>query len=301
MYREAIKELQTMKDFIRWGSSHFAGAGLSFGHGEDNSLDESIALVCAALDLPRDFESFYWDTNLTESEREKVASLFQGRIEERKPLAYLTNEAWFAGLCFYVDERVLIPRSPIAELIENGFEPWLKGTYPETILDLCTGGGCIAVACVYAFQGVHVDAVDISDAALEVASKNVEDHGVMDFVTLVKSDLFENVDQGKKYDIIVSNPPYVDAIDMDVLPEEYRHEPVIGLEAGEDGLDIVRRILADAIKYLSNDGILIVEVGNSQQSLMEAYPEVPFYWIEFERGGHGVFILTSKQLRKLSL
>lgn len=299
MYKEAVTDLVTIKDFIRWGASKFSKSGLSFGHGTNNAMDESIALIFAALGLPRDFESFYWDTRLTESERITVTELFHRRIEERKPLAYLTNEAWFAGLCFYVDERVLVPRSPIAELIENGFEPWLRGCYPERILDLCTGSGCIAIACAYAFQGVAIDAIDISEDALKVAERNVDDHGVADFVTLIKSDLFAEVEAGVKYDLIVSNPPYVDALDMDILPVEYKHEPEIGLAAGEDGLDLVHEIFKGAKEHLSDDGYLIVEVGNSQQALLEAYPHAPFYWFEFERGGHGVFLLSAKDLKKL--
>jgi len=296
---EVIDELVTVGDFVRWGASGFNEAGLTFGHGIDNALDEAFHLVTFALHLPHEIPPYMIETRLTRKERLAVYGILQKRVSTRLPAAYLTNEAWFAGIPFYVDERVLIPRSPIAELIEVGFEPWIDSSLVEDVLDLCTGSGCIAIACALAFPHAMVDATDLSSDALQVAHRNVEKHHVQDRVRLHEGDLFQGL-AGRQYDVIVSNPPYVDAEDMAALPEEFLHEPRMGLEAGIDGLDIVRNILKEAHQYLKPGGILVVEVGNSAAALVDAYPELPFTWLEFERGGYGVFLLTKEQLLAVS-
>ncbi len=295
MMNRSTDGLETLRDYIRWGASQFAVTGAVFGHGTDNGLDEAVTLILRALHLPLDLPDCYLDSRLTEAERDLLLALLQRRIEEKIPAAYLVGEARFAGLDFYVDENVLVPRSPIAELIEQGFEPWLGGIEPQKILDLCTGSGCIAVACALRFPDCRVDAADISDPALQLARRNVERYQLEHQVRLFRSDLFDNLPHGG-YDLIVSNPPYVSRADMETLPDEYRHEPAIGLRAGEDGLTFVKRILACASSYLSTDGIIVVEVGSSAESLMACYPEVPFLWLDFERGGDGVFLLTAAQL-----
>ncbi|MDT8387993.1 MAG: 50S ribosomal protein L3 N(5)-glutamine methyltransferase [Thiogranum sp.] len=290
-------ELQTLRDLVRWGASRFREAGLTFGHGTDNAFDESLVLIAHVLHLPTGFPEHYLDARVTAEERAQVLDIIATRIETRKPAAYLTHEAWFAGMPFYVDETVLVPRSPLAEWIERGFEPWLQPERVEQVLDLCTGSGCIAVACAVNFENAHVDAVDISDAAVAVAQRNVEQHGLQDWVTVVKSDLFEAL-PAQRYQLIISNPPYVSEEEMAQLPAEYRHEPEIGLAAGSSGLDVVVRILAQAGDYLAPDGILVVEVGNSEEMLAECFPDVPFLWLEFERGGQGVFLLEAQQLEQ---
>ncbi|MGE0081307.1 MAG: 50S ribosomal protein L3 N(5)-glutamine methyltransferase [Thiohalomonadaceae bacterium] len=294
---EAVQDLTTIRDFVRWGMSLFKAAGLHHGHGMPDAQDEAVYLVLHALHLPPDLHASHFDARLTRSERRQVAELLARRVRERLPAPYLTGEAWFAGLPFFVDQRVLVPRSPIAELIENRFEPWVDSERVERILDLCTGSGCIAVACAMAFPGVAVDGSDISSDALAVAAVNVERHQADDQVRLVQSDLFSEL-QGERYDVIVSNPPYVDAADMAALPPEFRHEPAGALAAGEDGLDLVRVILREAADHLTPEGILVVEVGNSAAALEEAYPEVPFTWLEFERGEAEVFLLTAEQLHQ---
>ncbi len=295
MAQPALSELSSILDFIRWGASQFRAAELSFSHGMASALDEAAYLVLHSLHLPVDTPELYFASKLTQSEKQTVVTILERRIIERKPAAYLTHEAWFAGLPFYVDERVLVPRSPIAELIEKQFYPWTDEAQVANVLDLCTGSGCIGIACAYAFPRAEVDLSDISADALAVAKLNIERHGVQAQVQTIESDLFTNL-SGKRYDLIVSNPPYVDAAEIAEMSSEFQHEPLLGLAAGVDGLDIVHRILATASEHLSDHGILIVEVGNSQFALAEAYPEVPFQWLEFERGGDGIFLLTAAQL-----
>ncbi len=289
------EELNTLRDFIRWGTSRFYEAQLYYGHGMSSALDEAVYLSLFALHLPHDFSEQYFDCALSLEEKKAIYQLFRRRINEKIPAAYITEEAWFAGLPFYVNESVLVPRSPIAELIEKRFEPWVEAEKVENILDLCCGSGCIGIASAYAFDWAYVDMVDISPEAIEVAETNIHQHQLEDRVSAIESNLFESVPQ-RHYDIIVSNPPYVDAEDMDSLPDEYHHEPELGLAAGDDGLDLVIPILQQARQFLTEQGILVVEVGNSQQALQEAYPHVPFMWLEFERGGHGIFMLTAEQL-----
>lgn len=294
-----IAELYTLRDFLRWSISRFNEAGLCYGHGTDSAWDEAIALILHTLHLPHDINPTVLDARLTQAERETLYKIIQRRIQERIPLPYLTHEAWFAGLTFYVDERVLIPRSPIAELIENEFQPWLEPESVNSILDLCTGSGCIAIACAKAFPQATVDATDISPAALTVAKINTLRHQVEQQVQLHQADLFKGL-PAKKYDLIISNPPYVDAEDMATLPKEYHHEPTLGLAAGTDGLDIVRQILQVAPNYLTPQGILIVEVGNSEKALIEKFPEIPFTWLEFQRADGGVFLLSQEELCAVS-
>ena len=294
---QAIRELATIRDFIRWAMSRFNEAELFYGHGTDNAQDEATYLVLHTLNLPSQLHDSYLDTRLTETERKRLVTILMRRVDERIPAPYLTHEAWFAGMPFYVDERVLIPRSPIAELIEAQFQPWAKPAHVNRVLDLCTGGGCIAIACALAFPEAQVDASDISEDALAVAQRNIREFGLGEQMRAVQSDLFSKL-QGQKYSIIVSNPPYVDAQDMASLPPEFRHEPRLALEAGDDGLDLVFSILYQAIYHLQANGILVVEVGNSREALETLLPEVEFLWFDFEHGGDGVFLLTAEQVHK---
>lgn len=293
---EAVTELRTIGDMLRWSVSRFNDANIYYGHGTDNAWDEAIALVFHALHLPEEIGQQVINSNLTSSEKHKIVELILRRIRERLPVPYLTNKAMFAGLEFYVDERVLVPRSPIAEMIGNRFSPWLYNKPVNRILDLCTGSACIAIACAYEFEDAEVDALDISEDALEVAQINIETLGVMDRVFPMESNLFSAIPKGPHYDLIVSNPPYVDAEDINDMPEEYHHEPEIGLASGRDGLELTKRILANAADYLTEDGLLVVEVGNSMVHLDEQFPDVPFTWVSFDNGGDGVFVLTRDQL-----
>ena len=294
--REIANDLVTLRDLIRWGTSQFNAAGLSFVQGMPTAIDEAVYLCLSALHLPPDFSVEYFDCVLTVDERLHVLSLFQQRIEEQKPSAYITNEAWFSGLSFYVDQRVLIPRSPMAEIIQQQFSLWISAEQVNNILDLGTGSGCIAIACAYAFEQAQVDASDVSSDALAVAEINRQNHALENQLTLIKSNLFESL-PAKRYDIIISNPPYVSAREMQQLPAEFEFEPgSLALAAGETGMDIVLPMLQQARDYLTDEGILVVEVGYSQSTLQQILPEVPFFWVDFEFGGEGVFVLTAKQL-----
>lgn len=290
------QQLTTLRDYIRWASSEFNRQQLSFGHGFGSALDEAVYLVLHALELPWDWPREYFDCTLTMAERKQVHARLMQRIKSRQPAAYITHEAWFCGYPFYVDERVLVPRSPIAELIQNHFEPWVNADKVDSILDLCTGSGCIAIGCQYAFPEASVCASDLSLDALEVARINLKKHGMEDALELYDSDLFAQI-PAQTFDLIVSNPPYVDAEDMQSLSEEFKAEPQLGLAAGEDGLEIVDRILMQAGDYLNENGMLVVEVGNSQQAMMDKYPHLDLTWIEFEHGGSGVFCITAEQLQ----
>jgi ribosomal protein L3 glutamine methyltransferase len=293
---EVLQTLTSIRDYVRWGASRFNEAELFFGHGTTNALDEAAALVLHAVHQSHELPEVYFAAALTPAERRCVVELIERRIAERKPLSYLTHEAWFAGLPFYVDERVLVPRSPIAELIEQRFAPWVDPDAVGAILDLCTGSACIAIACAHVFPSAAVCGSDLSPDALAVAEENVRRHELQDRVSLLQSDLFEQLGR-TRYDLIVSNPPYVNHAEWAGLPAEYHAEPRLGLEAGGDGLDCVRRILRDAVHHLNPLGVLIVEVGNSAEALVEAYSTLPFTWLEFDRGGEGVFLLTAEQLR----
>ena len=293
--QDSFPELKSIVDIVRWGMSRFYEADLFFGHGTDNAWDEAWSLILHALHLPSDFSMELIDCRVTVIERMTAIGLIERRIKERLPAPYITNKIFFAGMEFYVDNRVLIPRSPIAELIENNFSPWLRRD-PKRILEIGTGSACIAVACAMQFEEAIVDATDVSKDALKVAKKNVDRYHLKDRVHLIEADLFPK--QPKTYDLIISNPPYVSTEEMAALPPEYRHEPMVALAAGEDGLDFVSRILKQAGKYLSDDGLLIVEVGNSEHALINRFPDLTFTWPEFKRGGGGVFVLDAAQLKK---
>jgi ribosomal protein L3 glutamine methyltransferase len=290
-----MEELSTVLDFLRFSLSYATNANLYYGHGTDNAWDDMYSLVLRSLSLPYDLEPVLLNGRLTTSEKKYLCQQLEKRINQRVPVPYLIKEAYFCDLPFYVDERVLIPRSPIAELIKEQFSPWIDADKVHRILDLCTGSGCIAIACCYFFPNAEVDAVDISSEALAVARINCEKLEASEQLTLIESNCFEQVPK-VRYDLIVSNPPYVGKEEMQTLPDEFRHEPVLALETSNNGLAIVETILKQAHAYLSDQGILVVEVGNSEEALKELYPQVPFLWLEMNHGGHGVFLLTKQQL-----
>jgi ribosomal protein L3 glutamine methyltransferase len=289
-----MRELRTIRDLVRWGASEFGRARLHFGHGTENALDEAYHLVTWALRLPHELPKGYFEAQLTEPERRKVVKLLRERVRTRKPAAYLTGEAWFAGLPFDVDARVIVPRSPIAELIEHRFAPWLQAE-PQRILDLCAGSGCIAVACAMAFPQAQVDAAELDASALAVLRRNLKRHEVESRVEAIRSDLFAAL-RGRKYDLIVSNPPYVPTARWKKMPKEYHHEPKLALEAGGDGMDIVARILREAPAFLTDDGLLVCEVGGSVREFDKRFPKIPVIWPDFERGGDGVFVISRDDL-----
>ena len=291
---ELCKQLTTVRDYLRWAVSRFTQSGLYFGHGTDNALDEALQLILHNLGIPQGSEAPLLDAKLTQQERKLLLTVIDTRCRERIPVPYLTGEAWFMGLPFNVDERVLIPRSPIGELIEVGLEPWLAGKSVKRLLDLCTGSGCIGIACAHVFEDASIELADLSADALAVAETNIERYDLAYRVKTVQSDLFAGLNG--QYDVIVTNPPYVDEEDVSDMPAEYQHEPAMALGSGHDGLNITRTILREAAQYLNDDGILICEVGNSCIALEQAYPEVAFTWVEFERGGHGVFVFSKLEL-----
>ncbi|MGP4843200.1 50S ribosomal protein L3 N(5)-glutamine methyltransferase [Marinobacter sp. 1Y8] len=284
----------TIRDLLRFASTQFASSEIYYGHGTDNVWDEAVQLVMRSLSLPLENNAIFLDARLTRDEKTLILDRIRRRVESREPVAYLLGEAWFMGLPFNVDSRVLVPRSPIGELIQSGFQPWLGDLEVNRILDLCTGSGCIGIAAATVFEDADVDLSDISGDALEVAQSNIIMHGLEDRVSAIQSDLFAGLEG--QYDLILSNPPYVDAEDMAALPDEFRHEPELGLAAGGDGLDIAHRILDKAADLLTPDGLLVVEVGNSWVALQDAYPELPFIWLDFDQGGEGVFLLTRQDL-----
>lgn len=290
-------DLIRLIDWMRWGASRFNAHGLFFGHGTDNAWDEAVYLVLNALHLPPAMPSPSFESRMTETEKEAVADLLDKRIQTRKPAAYLTNEAWFADLPFYVDERVIIPRSPFAEVLQNHVPDWLDQAIPPRILDLGTGSGCMAVLCAMLFPQAQIDAADVSSDALEVARINIERHRLHDRINTVQSDGFSDV--GGPYDLIITNPPYVSYDQWQNLPKEYQYEPQSALAAGDDGMDIVRHILDNAGDYLTDDGILIMEVGTGAGYLEKLYPETGFIWLELEHGGEGICLLTKPQLDEL--
>jgi ribosomal protein L3 glutamine methyltransferase len=285
----------TPRALIQWGADRFDRAGLVFAHGTDNALDEAACLVLHALQIGYDQPDAVLDRQISEADRLRVMQLLEQRVTSRKPAAYLLNEAWFAGMPFYVDERVLVPRSPIAELIEARFAPWVNPEKTGRVLDMCAGSGCIGIACAQAFPDATVDLSDLSADALDVAQENINRHQLQDRVTAIQSDLFAAL-QGQVYDLIVANPPYVPEEDMQQLSAEFGHEPSMGLQAGTDGLDVIVQILKQAAAHLADNGILVAEVGHTQALLLDRYPQVPFMWLDFEHGGSGVFILERAQL-----
>ncbi|MBI5435983.1 MAG: 50S ribosomal protein L3 N(5)-glutamine methyltransferase [Nitrosomonadales bacterium] len=295
-FSEAVQNLSTVRDCLRFAVSRFNQAELFFGHGSSDAYDEAAYLILHTLHLPLDRLDPFLDARLTGSERAEVLNIIQRRVEQRVPAAYLTHEAWLGGFRFYVDERVIVPRSFIAELLHEQLAPWIAE--PEEInrvLDLCTGSGCLAILAAHAFPNAEIDAADISPNALQVALRNVADYGLQDRMHLIESDLFANL-KGRRYDLIISNPPYVDAPSMTALPQEYRHEPQLALGSGADGLDATRTILKQAAAHLNPGGILIVEIGHNRAALEAAYLDLPFIWLDVAAGDEYVFLLRRENL-----
>ncbi|HET7315296.1 50S ribosomal protein L3 N(5)-glutamine methyltransferase [Salinisphaera sp.] len=292
---ETAATLTRIVDYIRWGASRFVAADLSFGHGSDNAIDEAAHLVLDALDLDPGLPDAYLESTLTRAERERVIAVIERRIETRLPAPYITGSAWFADMEFFVDARVIVPRSPIAELIEHGFQPWLGHREPLAILDLCTGCGAIAIACAAAFPDARVVATDASAEALEVAAINCERHDIGPQVELVKADMFDGL-PAERFDLIVTNPPYVTQGEWSGLEPEFRHEPGFAFHGDSDDLSLVERILFGASAYLVEDGLLIMEVGASAFDLEQRYPDLPVTWIDLERGGMGVGAIEAEDL-----
>lgn len=275
---------------------------LFHGHGIDNAWDEAVALVCHVLHLPIDCDDSVLQHTVSNVQWQRMEHLTKRRIDERVPIFYLTQQAWFMGLPFYVDERVLIPRSPFAEWIEKRFEPWVDPHQVQHILEIGTGSGCMAIAAAYVFPDAAIDAVDISEGALAVAKQNVEQHVMTDSVRLLRSNCFRNLDADKQYDLIISNPPYVAQEEIDELPPEYRHEPIeTALYAADEGMAIVDEIIREAPKHMTPNAVLVIEVGYSDEILLSRYPHVPFTWLECEYGGQGLFLLTKEQLESIDV
>jgi len=295
MFARAAQELSTVRDILRFAVSRFNDAELFFGHGSDNAHDEAAYLILHTLNLPLDTLEPYLDAKLLQSEKEEVLGLIERRVTERVPVAYLTHQAWQGDFDFYVDERVIVPRSFIYELLGDPLLPWIEhNELVHRALDLCTGSGCLAIQMAHHYPAAEIDAVDLSLDALEVAAINVEDYGLEERINLIHTDLFEGLEG--TYDLIVSNPPYVDAESVDMLPDEYLHEPELALGSGEDGLDATRQILLHAAKYLNPKGVLLVEIGHNRDVLEAAYPELAFTWLETSGGDGFVFLLTREQL-----
>lgn len=295
-FEDAKDKLITVRDLLRFAVSRFNQENLFFGHGTTNAFDEAAYLILHTLHLPLDRLEPFLDARLLPEEVDAVVEILRRRVEERLPAAYLTHEAWLGDLRFYVDERVIVPRSFIAELLRDHLQPWVED--PEAItrgLDMCAGSGCLAILMALTFPNAQIDAVDLSADALDVARRNVADYGLEDRLSLIQSDLFTAL-EGRRYDLIVSNPPYVNAPSMQTLPEEYRREPVGALASGEDGLEHVRTILREAPKHLNKDGLLVVEIGHNRDALEEAFPELPFTWLETSAGDEHVFLLTREQM-----
>ena len=295
LFRQAESSLHTLRDFLRFAVSRFQQAGLVFGHGSDNAHDEAAYLILHTLHLPLDMLEPYLDAVLLADEKTELLGKLRERVEQRVPVAYITQHARQGDFDFYVDERVIVPRSFIYELLGEPLSPWIE--YPELVhraLDLCTGSGCLAIQMAAHYPAAQIDAVDISLDALEVAAVNVEDYGLQERIQLVHTDLFEGLEG--TYDLIVSNPPYVDAESVDALPEEYLHEPELALGSGEDGLDATRELLLQAAKFLNPRGVLLVEIGHNRDVLEREYPELPFVWLDTSGGDGFVFLLTREQL-----
>lgn len=294
------QELYTIRDWLRFAVSQFENSDIFYGHGTDNSYDEAVWLIMSALHLPMDTLNNFLDARLTTFEREKLANFIEKRITKHTPTAYLVKEAWLQGFKFYVDERVLIPRSFIAELLVNdGLSPWIA--YPEMVesaVDICTGSGCLGVLLANSFPNAAIDVVDISPDAIDVCNINIQNYGLQDQITAVKSDMFSAL-KGKKYDVIISNPPYVDAPSMAALPAEYQNEPQLALGSGDAGLDHTHTLLREAGHYLNDGGILIVEIGHNREALEAAYPDMVFNWLETSSGNDFVFLLTKEQLEAI--
>lgn len=296
MTTQDLPQLFTLRDFLRYAVSRFNQVGLHFGHGSSNAYDEAAYLILKTLHLPLDQLEPFLDARLIDSECGQVLDIIERRAKDKIPAAYLTHEAWLGDYNFYVDERVIIPRSFIAELLQTQLAPWIaEPDHVTAALDLCTGSGCLAILMAHAFENAQMDAVDISVQALAVAHKNRQDYGLEERIDLIESDLFSAL-QGKRYDLIISNPPYVNAESMERLPQEYQHEPQNALASGEDGLDATRQILQQAARHLTDGGILVVEVGHNRAALERAYPKLPFTWLETSAGGEFVFLLQREQL-----
>ena len=296
MYQSARQELLTLRDLIRYGVSRLNAAQVALGHGSDNAWDETVYLVLHALHLPLDTLEPFLDARVLTEERNRVLELIDRRVTERVPAAYLTNEAWLRGHRFYVDARVIVPRSPIAELLDEGLSPWVQDAQAvDSVLDMCTGSGCLAILSALAFPYAQVDAVDVSPDALEVARRNVDDYGLGDRLALHQSDLFDSLPE-RQYDVIVCNPPYVNSGSMDVLPQEYRHEPHLARASGADGMDLVRRILQAAPRYLSENGVLVLEIGHERDFFEAAFPELSPVWLDTEEASDQLLLLTREQL-----
>lgn len=296
MFTQEQNQFHTIRDLLRFAVSQFNKSKLFFGHGSTTSFDEAAYLVLSALHLPLDQLDPFLDARLMPEEKTAVLRMIERRITEKKPAAYLTNEAWLGNFRFYVDERVIVPRSFIAELLQTQLAPWIID--PDkiyTALDLCTGSGCLAILMAHAFSNTRIDAIDISTDALEVAHRNIADYELQQRIRLIQSDLFSNLSK-QRYDLIISNPPYVNAKSMLTLPEEYCHEPQIALASGDDGLDATRRIIHQAANYLNEHGILIVEIGHNRKSLEKSFPRTPFTWLETSAGDEFVFMLKHSQL-----